>query len=98
MMEGLLNVDNFDKSLIFSFRFTMEGSLGYLALKRSLVNLSLQIFTLKFLLIKAGKRVVQKAIIFLLTPPLVLFKMADKISMKVTSQRYISVSDISLTM
>ena len=27
MMEGSLNVDNFDKSLIFSLRFTMEGSL-----------------------------------------------------------------------
>ena len=27
MMEGSLNVDNFDKSLIFSISFTMEGSL-----------------------------------------------------------------------
>ena len=27
MKEGSLNVDNFDKSLIFSISFTMEGSL-----------------------------------------------------------------------
>ena len=27
MMEGSLNVDNFEKSLIFSISFTMEGSL-----------------------------------------------------------------------
>ena len=46
MMEGSLNVDNFDKSLIFSISFTMEGSL-----KRSLVNLALEIFTVKFSLI-----------------------------------------------
>ena len=26
-MEGLLNVDSFDKSLLFSKSFTMEGSL-----------------------------------------------------------------------
>ena len=37
-MEGSLNVDNFDKSLLFSISFSMEGSL--------LSNL--QIFTLKF--------------------------------------------------
>ena len=65
-MEGSINVhvDSFDKSLLFSISFTMEGSL---------VNLSLQIFTLKFSLInqcivKVGERVVpQKAITFLLT-------------------------------
>ena len=29
MMGGSLNVDNFDKSLIFSISFTMEGSLPW---------------------------------------------------------------------
>ena len=57
-MEGSLNVDNFDKSLLFSISFSMEGSLSS----------NLQLFTLKFSLInlcivEAGERVVpQKAI------------------------------------
>ena len=93
-MEGALNVGGFDKSLLFSIDFTMEGSL---------VNLSLQIFTHIF----AHKLVHRKGWgtchspksynISLDCPPcLMLFKMADKISMsqralpKVTSQRYIS--------
>ena len=68
---------------------------GRFTLKKSLVKLSLQIFTIKFSLInlcivKAGERVVsQKAIV------LMLFKMADKISVsqralpEVMSQRYL---------
>ena len=51
------NVDNFDKSLLFSISFPMEGSL---------IKLSLQIFTLKFSLIHL--RIVKAGdIVFLLT-------------------------------
>ena len=58
-MEGSLNVDNFDESLLFSDKFLD----GRFTLKKSLVKFSLQIFTLKFSLInlcivKAGERVV----------------------------------------
>ena len=104
-MEGSLNVDNvdnFDKSLLFSISCD-----GRFTLKLSLVKLSLQIFTLKFspinlCIVKAGERVVPPKAIHLSVdcPPclescLVLFEMADKISMsqralpEVMSQRYL---------
>ena len=94
-MEDSLNVDSLILDKFNDGRFT---------LKSSLVNLSLQIFTLKYSLanqciVKVGERVVpQKAIIVLLTV-LLSFQnggeMEDKISMsqralpKVTSQRYL---------
>ena len=47
--EGSLNVDSFDKSLLFSISFTMEGLSSVIA--RKFANLPPQIFTLKFSLI-----------------------------------------------
>ena len=74
-MEGSLNVDSFDKSLLFSISSTMEGSL---------VNLSLQIFTQIFahkLVHRKGRgtcRSPKSYNISLDCPPcLMLFKMAD---------------------
>ena len=78
MMKSSLNVDSFDKSLLFSISFTMEGKLVHrkgwgMCRSPKSYNLSLDC-----------------------PPCLVLFKMADKISMsqralpKVTSQQYIS--------
>ena len=49
-MEGSLNVDSFDKSLLLTLILDKFHD-GRFTLKLSLVNLSLQIFTLKFSLI-----------------------------------------------
>ena len=50
MMEGSLNVDSFDKSLLLTLILDKFHD-GMFTLKLLLVNLSLQIFTLKFSLI-----------------------------------------------
>ena len=62
-MEGSLNVDSFGKLLLFSYSILDKFHDERFALKLSLVNLSLQIFTQKFSLInqcivKVGERVV----------------------------------------
>ena len=49
-MEGSLNVDSFDKSLLLTLILDKFHD-GTFTLKKSLVNLPLQIFTLKFSLI-----------------------------------------------
>ena len=93
MIEGSLNVDSVDKSLLFSISFTMEAG--------SLLS-NLQMFTLKFslkLMHRKGWGTCRSPKSYNLSPDcppcLVLFKMADKISM---SQQASQVSDISLTM
>jgi len=83
-MEDSLNVDSFDKSLLFSISFTMEGSLA-IARKFVYPNIHSEVFAHK-LVHRKGR-----------SPKscLALFTMADKISMSQralpkVSQRYIS--------
>ena len=96
-MEGSLNVYSFQKSLLFSITFTMEGSLlsnrsQICFSKHSLLNF--RSYTSKGWRSCCSPKSYNLSLLCL--PCLVLFKMANMISMsqralpKVTSQRYIS--------